>query len=538
MTASFDLTTQPWIRIRSRDGTVRSQSLSEVFARAHQSVALAGELPTQDVAVLRLLLAVLRRACEELRTTGDWGELWRAGSFDRDRIDRYLERHQDRFDLLHPATPFFQVAGLRTAKGDFSEVVALLADVPNNHKYFTTRAATGLVELPFEEAARWVVHCQSYDPSGIKSGAIGDDRVKGGKGYPIGVGWVGNLGCIVIEGNSLFETLMLNLPVDAQGDDLPIWEREHPTATVQDRSGPTGPVDLFTWQSRRIRLGHDAADVRGVLIANGDALHARNRFRQEPMTSWRFSENQTKLHGEQVHLPRQHAPDRALWRGLSGVLAETAATESTRTGLPGRWLMWIVELLDEGELDGDYPLTMRAVGMHYGSNNSVVDDVTDDRLVLSAVLLGDRPLRQLAVAAVEDADRAVRALADLAADLAEAAGKSGDTAAERSAAREVGYAGLEGLYRRWLRILRSDTDVNGARTSWQQATDGLLRQVGRRMTEDAGPAAWVGREVSRGPDRSIYLDAALAESSFRRRLREALPDACIERDGIAGGARI
>ena len=56
----FNLLEEPWIRVMTEDCTVRECSLTEVLVHSHQYRRLAGELPTQDVAVLRLLLAVLR----------------------------------------------------------------------------------------------------------------------------------------------------------------------------------------------------------------------------------------------------------------------------------------------------------------------------------------------------------------------------------------------------------------------------------------------------------------------------------------------
>ena len=55
----FNLLTEPWIRVRLRDNTVREVSLTEALVSAQDYVDLAGEMPTQNAAVLRLLLAVL-----------------------------------------------------------------------------------------------------------------------------------------------------------------------------------------------------------------------------------------------------------------------------------------------------------------------------------------------------------------------------------------------------------------------------------------------------------------------------------------------
>lgn len=55
----FNLLEDPWIRVRRPDCAIEEVSLTDALLRAHAYAGLAGELPTQDVAVLRLLLAVL-----------------------------------------------------------------------------------------------------------------------------------------------------------------------------------------------------------------------------------------------------------------------------------------------------------------------------------------------------------------------------------------------------------------------------------------------------------------------------------------------
>lgn len=55
----FNLLREPWIRVMTDDCGIEEISLIEALTRAHEFRALAGELPTQDYAILRLLLAVL-----------------------------------------------------------------------------------------------------------------------------------------------------------------------------------------------------------------------------------------------------------------------------------------------------------------------------------------------------------------------------------------------------------------------------------------------------------------------------------------------
>jgi CRISPR system Cascade subunit CasA len=209
---------------------------------------IACELATQTFAILRLALAVLHRATDGPPGQAAWQALWRDTRLPLTDIADYLDIVRDRFDLLHPRQPFYQVADLRPGKATAFGLERLIADVPNGLPFLTTRAGPGLASIPPGEAARWLVHCQAFDPSGIKTGAVGDPRVKGGRGYPIGVACVGALGGVHLEGATLRETLLLNLlPVApgwqrADNRDLPVWERP-PQVAAEEPTAPAARSD-------------------------------------------------------------------------------------------------------------------------------------------------------------------------------------------------------------------------------------------------------------------------------------------------------
>lgn len=531
----FDLLEQPWILASGTDGRTVELSLRDVFRQSHELSTLTGELPTQSFSLLRLLLAILRRALQErpgpaIRV---WESLWNPQDGPQDGptlpitdIDDYLDQYRDRFRLFDQAAPFFQVAGLHSTAGGVSSLDRLIADVPNGEKYFTTRAGVGIDRLGFSEAARWLVHAHAFDPSGIKTGAAGDPRVKGGKGYPIGVAWTGNIGGVFLEGATLRETLLLNLVLlDINGDrfdhhDLPPWEREPDGAAVDPERTPAGPADLCTWQSRRIRLVHNDTHVTGVVLCNGDPLEPFNRHLLEPMTAWRFSETQTKKAGKVRHYPLAHDPQRALWRGLTSLLREVGSTSATsdRTIAPGL-LEWMCRLLDDDALDPAHPVRLHAVGIQYINNQSVIGDIFDDTIGFRVALLSVNPaLRTAAVNAVHVAENAVDALASLAGNLAVAAGGEADGA--RARAREQGYFALEAPYRRWLAALNPDGALDLYDRGWQQLLRQVIEPLGRDLIACAGMPAWVGREV-----RGTHLDANLAGLWFRGRLKQLLPAA-------------
>lgn len=537
---SFPLVHSPWLPVRRLDGACAELGILDTLGTAHELAGLSADLPTQNAALTRMLLAVLHGA---LGPADDavWRRLWDADKLPIQEIAAYLGTHAERFDLFHPRTPFLQVPDLHTAKGETAPLSKLIADVPNGAPVFTTRFG-GELSLSFAEAARWLVHCTAFDPSGIKTGVVGDDRVKGGRGYPIGVAWTGQIGVVLLEGRTLKETLLLNLiPRDHErygrdpAVDRPTWERPQLTAAEEMPGGrpPTGPVDLYTWPSRRIRLFPDGDQVTRVLIANGEKILPQDRFTVEPHSAWRHSENQDRiLKRSPVYMPRGHDPDRAVWRGLQALLPAAPLPQTPKRG-PQRFLTpGIVERFAElvgDPLPYDYPVRFRTIGMVYGSNESVVDDVVDDVVELNAVLARRDAvaLATVATSCVAAAESACFALGGLAADLAVAAGGVADGPRER--AREAGFARLDRPFRDWLRTLGPDTDGYPEEIAWHRTVRTIITDAAADLLRDIPPAAWAGRTDGRGN----LLTAAHAEARFRKNLRAAVPSAFVDADTIA-----
>lgn len=533
----FDLTRQPWILVRTFDGDLRQVSITEVLTSAHELAGIVGEIPTQTFAITRLLLAVLHCALDGPTDIEGWTELWQKSELPAEPIISYLSEYSDRFDLLHPEQPFFQVAGLHTSKNETFGLERLIADAPTGRPYFTTRLGQSLDSIDLAEAARWLVHCQAFDPSGIKSGAVGDDRVKGGKGYPIGVAWSGLIGGILCEGRSLRETLLLNLvarPVeDGSTMDRPVWERPPQTEQEEVSGGrpPTGPLDLYTWQARRVHLAIQGNRVTGVLICNGDKLEPQNRQHLEPMTAWRRSANQEKQRGlPVVYMPRQHDPERSLWRGIEALLPSQAGRsqggEAAGVLAPG-CLSWIGQLQFYRALPAEYAVRTRAIGMQYINQSAVVGEIIDDSLSMSVLLLSEAGA-ELAVQIAEGArqvELGVRSLADLAGDLAVAAG--GESEPAKVPARAAGFAAVDGEFRHWLSQLGPASDPLVARAELNAVAREILLDLGHELVESASPQAWSGRKV----DKSIVCTAT-ADSWFRRDLYRLFPLTAAESRGV------
>lgn len=546
---SFNLLDEPWIRVIRLDGTSDEVSLLTVFREATDISGIHGEIASQDVAIQRLLLAICHRAMGGPEEMDVWEEYWDdPGKLGRDAA-AYLEGYRDRFYLRHPEHPFFQVAGIHAASGKTSGLESLIVDVPNGEPFFTTRIAQGLKSISWSEAARWLVHVHAFDPSGIRSGAVGDPHVKNGKGYPIGPGWTGQIGVVTVDGENLERTLLLNTVVCEKADglhdvdpaeDIPPWERDPDGPAGSLTLEPTGPVSCYTWQTRRVLLHGDNTQVTDLFLGNGDKATPQNRYLFEPMTAWRYSEPQTKKFKATVYMPRKLPTDRAFWRGLSTLVAQLSpslavkgAGEVTRYRSPG-----VITFYQELMLDRIVPVTglipLHAVGIEYGAQEAVVTELVNDVLSLPAGLLDRSSARLLGVVhdAMEETEGVASALRNLAANLDKARGGSQDTAsAARNHAGAAFYQIIDERFPRWLASL-DGADPAEARDEWRS----LLRSEAGRQQEALASAtpdmAFAGRGEGKG-----RMDVGRALFYFRTALNKAVPPLESQNAPIEDGER-
>ncbi|BCB82960.1 type I-E CRISPR-associated protein Cse1/CasA [Phytohabitans suffuscus] len=532
--AGFSLVEEAWIPVLDATGRRRDVSLLGLFEQAGDVRMIACELPTQTFSILRLALAILHRATGGPHGETAWQALWRDRRLPTADIADYLGAFRDRFDLLHPKHPFYQVADLRAAKENTYRLERLIADVPNNMPFLTSRAGPGMDSITPAEAARWLVHCQAYDTSGIKTGAVGDPSARNGKGYPIGASSLGWLGGVYLEGTTLLETLLLNLVPIAPGwrvadeRDLPVWEREPQTAAEEPDStrGPYGPLSLYTWQSRRIRLFGDTTAVTGAMISNGDRFDWQDRHLLEPMSVWGRSgprEKETKR--TPIYLPRPHDHSRALWRGLQTLLpSPPQAGAEPPQRLSPMVVQWLARLTVTGVVGSDFQARPHAVSITYGSKQSVIDEVFSDALTMNVLLLvEDSALRATAVDAAGDAEAAVKVLRRLAENLARAAGSRDIESGDGERAAERGYALLDRFFRDWLAHLGPDSDPPAERAAWQRLVLRAIGRLGRDLVAGAGPTAWAGRTGTDRAGREVHYSSSQADAWFRAGLAKALP---------------
>lgn len=541
----YNLLDEPWIPVRLIDGTITDVGLLELLRRTTDIADLACELPTQSIAIQRLILAIAYRVATP-RDARDWARQWDDGAPTEQMIE-YLERWRDRFYLFGGRFPFMQVADLRTAKDAVSGLEKLIADVPNGEQFFTTRHGRALACIPASEAARWLVHAQVYDPSGIRSGAVGDSQVKGGKGYPIGPAWCGHLGLVWLKGQDLDETLVLNLipastaalrGVDSSTEwGVCSWEASEPESSVRgdysllDPAGTPKELSiprLLTWHSRRIRLVGDSSGVTGVVLAQGDKLAPQEMRLYEPQSLWRYSTPQSKKFKTDVYMPRKFEAGRALWRNLPGTLPTVTTVQGVdkqpkREFLPSATLSFHYQL-DNASIQTSYPKVMRiqAVGVTYGPQESTFEDIYSDELTLSVAVM--RVEREDLSAEIDRqvrlTEEVARDVGTLAANLARAAGESGDGAGDgaRDRAKELFFSAVDNDFRSWLTQVDGHESGRDIGRRWECTLRQHATDIQTELVRGTSSSAIIGRDTGRG-----YMNVGIAENYFRSALNKRLP---------------
>lgn len=541
MKPEFNLLTEPWIKVRRVDGLEDEVGIYQFFAELNDYVDLNGESATQDFAVFRLIQAIIIRSFRESRefvgiTRPGAGAdphfaAWMAlRALDLEHFTTpYLRGLEERFDLFHPETPFYQVASLHTEKADYKGASELVPDVGSSRLFSTATEATANY-LPTATAARWLVRLHAYDHSGIKSGAVGDSRVSGGKGYGIGTGWLGATGAIQVCGSSLKDTLLLNISIpqllagDREvGSDLAPWERRPDGAqprSVEDVI-PNGIVDLLTWQQRRVRLFPDAdgKSVTRVLISNGDRIQTRNQ-RVDPNTGYRYSKAQSKT-GVDVYFPRKHDSELTVWRGVQGLFQRSNA--SKEDGIKAAILRemeeekWLSDLIDRNY--GPESVSLRLIGAEYGTQDAILIGELVDEIPVRVRLLGNEggPQRRLAVEAVENVMSLRGSMRYFYKQLRVCAGDSAED--EPTVQIQSWLHRLEREFVHWVSTLDPSQDPEVADRTWRSILWRVTSKEIEDAVEQAGSRAAVGWIETTETGKSILHSSAQCESWALWKLR-------------------
>lgn len=530
----FNLLDEPWVRVMRPDCSVEEVSLAEALLNAHEYTDLAGEMPTQDAAVLRVLLALLFAVFARVDAEGReaplakpkdaitrWRALWELDRFPEKPLRDYFARWHDRFWLFDPDHPFFQVPDKvwkrKVAGGErlgtAGNVAKLNGEVfagGNKKRLFQSALENG--GLTYSQAARWLIALMAWDDTALKPTEKGLPSAK--------TGWLGQLGYIQAQGKTLFETLMLNLTLLQDGAQkwdtkvcledeyliCPCWELEKPR--VGERvviSQPKTPAALYTVQSRRIQLLRGVDKVTSFVMLVGDSFQQEDqlgKLLREQMTLW--YDTSRRANAPACYVPRRHDESKQFWREFPTAFAQQEGRKGRQPGI----VRWLAALQRCGALPQDRLMIFRVCALRYDhSASSTVYDFFCDQLGFHVRLLSKANAcigaRIRVVEEIGLCEQVANAVGWLAHNLDEAAGTK-----EKTQGGKMNGAGKEAVsqfyfrvdrpFRQWLEALDPAGDVDAAIDDWRETARGIALKLGDELARAAGPAAFIGRMGKKG----------------------------------------
>ncbi|MDD3925472.1 MAG: type I-E CRISPR-associated protein Cse1/CasA [bacterium] len=336
MSGSFNLIDKKWIPCVFQDKR-DELGLQETLTRADEIREVHDASPLVTVSLHRLLLAILHRVFGP-ENPSKWRKLWAIRSFAGGELESYFTKWRSHFDLFDEKYPFYQDSALgRKLNHDENLAAKWRNPIPklfhelasgNNPTLFDHTSNNSENGISFAIAARGLVALQCYALSGIASGE-GED----GKSHPNNAPLARGITHLV-RGDTLFQTLMLNLVVYNPADDEPIVCFDHDVPAWElkpeklwELRQPVGYLDYLTWQSRRVWLFRDEVGLRvtGVAITEGNNF-AKDSDLRDPFMVHKKDIKAKK--NEPAWLAQKFRPQRAMWRDITILLQKTGVEKA------------------------------------------------------------------------------------------------------------------------------------------------------------------------------------------------------------------
>lgn len=490
MDKEFCLLNEPWIKVLDQENTIKEVSLLDVFRDAHKYKSLAGETVTQDASILRLLLAIVITVFYRYDVDGQednvleyedpeevilerWSEYWKKGAFKADTFQKYLETYKERFFLFHPETPFWQVADLKD--GTNYGIINLYGNIKESNNvasrhHFHMTDGHYVETVSYAETARWLVYNNAY--------SINVKTKVDGKNKPTGVGRLGKLGLIIVEENTIYKTILMNLcALNGQGmawnEPKPIWEQPPKIEVGVEIVPPDNLPELYTIQSRRSLLQRKDGWVSGYRSVGGDYYSIINDL-VEPMTLLK----QDSKDKENIK-PLKHQKSIAAWREFPSMLVQSESLP-LKPGL----IRWLEELMEDVQMKNKQLITFHMIGLEYGDGMSYTNgELIDESLSMSKELIKEKGdiWRRLITDEIEKCEEVVQKsyyflAKELAADLYKGDKKKTTDIVDSLATAY--YYKIDRFFREWLISIKpGESKKEEKEYEWQQTSSKIAESV-------------------------------------------------------------
>lgn len=395
----FNLIDEPWISVVTDfKGTTKLVGLRDFFQNAEKYIDFAGEMPTQNFAVMRFILAVLHTVFSRYDADGKpyemininekmqqtepilkedeskyrrklmetWGNLWKAGKFPKVVID-YLECWHDRFYLFDDDYPFYQVKEDFLGKCELynqsgsTDKVSQMSFKTINRTISETGKNTAMFSMvndeenPFRDKltnaqlTRWIINFMGYTSTPDKTKIKSFEEIKNIEKYDGHKSWLYSIGGLHYKTDNLFKTLLLNLvlvhpskkfPTAIQS---PAWEHtpEENIKFYLNDSKIDNLARLYTDYSRAIRISKTENEYgRYLEVIQLPILDKKDSF-LECMTIWKnIGKN------DDIFVPVENNPHESLWRNFGMIFNKDKSSNKYITPFIIDWRHDISQFVD------------------------------------------------------------------------------------------------------------------------------------------------------------------------------------------------
>jgi CRISPR system Cascade subunit CasA len=379
----FNLIDEKWIPVRFPAGKRDELSIRATLLRSSEIEAIEDPSPLVVAAMHRFLLAVLYRALEGPTDIEQAKAFFKEG-LPRGKIIDYLEKWRDRFWLFDEKYPFGQNPNVpRDAIEPWTKLTAEYNATSNKVLFDHTDTKTPGTRAP-KECARWLLSTLTFS-------------IAGGRGYYPSPS-PNAMMCIPL-GHNLRETLCYSLVPypnrDVMKKDTALWEREPKALPLGiPKRLAVGYADLYTWQSRMIRLEElpsGGVTMMRFIAGEGFENPSNNPDPMQPYTA-------DKARGK---LPVRFREDRGTWRDFDSLLPDSS-------DLAPLTLQHALRLA--GNKVDERPQSILVLGLKYEPPNANLDFWRMELFALPEALVGDRFIRTEIRQLLMDAEEAQEAL--------------------------------------------------------------------------------------------------------------------------------
>ena len=564
----YNLLDETWIPVIRKDtGQVEEVSMMSLFQHAETYQALAGDMETQNFAMLRIFLAVLvtiftrvdaeGKAYEWLELSGGdrlavdepvdpedaddymdaledtWNAVWQKHAFPK-VVSRYLQAWHDRFYLLDETHPFMQVpkeifikylqlpTGKETpaARGENfkgKQMNRLISESNHKEALFAPMTEKEKSRMTEAELTRWLIMMHGYVGISDKCKFPATSNVVNS------IGWLFDLGGIYVTGQDLFETLWLNTMLShTEGErytlatQTPCWESEPEDWLEKTIHGTpqTNLASLYTAWSRAIFIPTTWTTEQEVSLGAAKITEiAHDNAFLEPMTLWRYHKD-GKYKG-QIR-PRVHRPEEALWRSFGLITMQGEAEK--RPGIIDHY--HAIEPAIHHRL-----VALHAVSMKPDNNQQSklpVDELADV-LYLNEVLLTDTDDGGWSIRirdTVEDTKDVIQNVyRKFVQDVAEIRDIEQSSFVENHQAAL--YHAVDAPFRDWLYAININESKDAQIAQWKDTLRQLVLEAADQIMLGAAPRDFIWHENNK--NKNSKKNIITAYNWFKRHLNQKIP---------------